>query len=264
MSPTDLSISQFVSAWRVLTAAAPSCKSASEPGLAFAFSGIPLPFFNAAVLTDASVSPEALQEYGTRALGWAADIGVPWVLTVTHEALPAGTDATAILDSCGYAPLMPLTGMLAEQVAPASAVPNGLRVSEAEDDARCTEILDVNAAAYSMPFAVANPVWGVRNFWKDHVAVLGTAEGTPVSSSVVMLVDGYRYVALVATDPSQQRKGYADAAMRQALELARERYGAAPTFLHATDAGRPVYARMGYGAVATHTLFIEKRFVGGH
>jgi hypothetical protein len=52
--------------------------------------------------------------------------------------------------------------------------------------------------------------------------------------------------------------------MRQALDLARERYGNAPTFLHATDAGRSVYARMGYGAAATHTLFMEKRFLTGY
>src|SRR5688572_17052591 len=31
--------------------------------------------------------------------------------------------------------------------------------------------------------------------------------------------------------------------------------------LHATDAGRPVYARMRYETIATHTAFIEKRFL---
>jgi hypothetical protein len=37
-----------------------------------------------------------------------------------------------------------------------------------------------------------------------------------------------------------------------------------PTVLHATDAGRPVYARMGYDTIATHTAFIEARFLEGH
>ena len=39
--------------------------------------------------------------------------------------------------------------------------------------------------------------------------------------------------------------------------------GERPTFLHATDAGRPVYARMGYATVSTHTAFMEKRFLEG-
>ena len=30
------------------------------------------------------------------------------------------------------------------------------------------------------------------------------------------------------------------------------------------DAGRPIYARMGYDTIATHTAFIEKCFLEGH
>ena len=52
--------------------------------------------------------------------------------------------------------------------------------------------------------------------------------------------------------------------MRHALSDRRERFGERPTFLHATDAGRPIYARMGYEAVATHTCFIDKRLLAGH
>jgi predicted GNAT family acetyltransferase len=78
------------------------------------------------------------------------------------------------------------------------------------------------------------------------------------------MVDGHRYVALVATDPGQQRRGYAEAAMRRALELSAGVHGERPTVLHATDAGRPIYQRMGYAAISTHTIFIEKSFLAGH
>jgi hypothetical protein len=52
--------------------------------------------------------------------------------------------------------------------------------------------------------------------------------------------------------------------MRHALDVAAATYGEKPTFLHATDAGRPVYERMGYEPVAAHTAFIERRFLEGH
>ena len=78
------------------------------------------------------------------------------------------------------------------------------------------------------------------------------------------MAGGYRYVALVATDPAHQRRGYGEAAMRHALDAAAQSHGDRPTFLHATDAGRPIYARMGYETVSTHTVFIEKRFLDGH
>jgi hypothetical protein len=36
--------------------------------------------------------------------------------------------------------------------------------------------------------------------------------------------------------------------------------------LHATAAGRPIYARMGYEtiAIANHTVFMEKTFLSAH
>jgi predicted N-acetyltransferase YhbS len=78
------------------------------------------------------------------------------------------------------------------------------------------------------------------------------------------MVDGHRYVALVATEPGQQRRGFGEATMRQALENAARAHGETPTVLHATDAGRPVYERMGYTSISTHTLLMEKRFLEEH
>ena len=105
---------------------------------------------------------------------------------------------------------------------------------------------------------------GTRAFWTDHVPVLGLVDGKPACCAAVMMVDDYRYVALVATDPEQQRRGYADAAMRRALEVAAQVHGDRPTVLHATEAGRPIYQRMGYTKIATHTVFMEKRFLTAH
>ena len=125
-------------------------------------------------------------------------------------------------------------------------------------------MLDVNRAAYGMDLAASRPAYGVPAFWAGHVPVLGRVAGGAATSAAVLMAGGYRYVALVATDPAHQKRGFAEAVMRRALTIAEERYGPCPTFLHATDAGRPIYARMGYEAVSTHTCFIDKRFLAGH
>ena len=125
-------------------------------------------------------------------------------------------------------------------------------------------MVDINGLAYGMDLEAGKAAIGSRTFWKDHFPVIGVADGKPVSSAAVMMVDGHRYVALVATDPGQQRRGFADATMRRALENAASAHGVAPTVLHATDAGRPVYERMGYSSISTHTLLMEKRFLGEH
>jgi hypothetical protein len=68
----------------------------------------------------------------------------------------------------------------------------------------------------------------------------GSGYGWRPADAAVMMVDGYRYVLLVATAPGQQRRGYADAAMRHAPDLAGAANGDA------------------------YTIFIDKSFLAEH
>jgi GNAT superfamily N-acetyltransferase len=260
----DLSMSQFCDAWRMMCAPSPTYATESTAGADYIFSGLPLFFFNAALISARGLSEAALKEHGKRACAWAADKGVPWILVVTHEALEPGVDAVATMGECGMVPVMPLTGMLAERLTSAMQVPDGLQLTEPQTDDGCAALLDVNSLGYATDLGAGKSLLGNRAFWADHFPVLGLVDGTPATSSVVMMLGGYRYVALVATDPAHQRRGFADAAMRRALESSAAVHGERPTVLHATDAGRPVYERMGYTTISTHTLFMEARFTEGH
>jgi len=265
--PVALSISQFLDAWRIFGRAHAGSKVESADGVAYVFTGLPIAFFNTAMPTLGPLSAAALEGSARGAIRWAAKMPgdtPPWLFVVTHEALEPGVDAPAVLAGCGLVPLFPLTGMVARRIASAAGTPAGLRLEVPDDDSGCGDVIDVNSAAYGMDLAASKPSYGRGAFWADQVAVLGRAAGTPATSAAVMLAGGHRYVALVATHPSHQKKGFAEAAMRHALSVAAERFGERPTFLHATDAGRPIYARMGYEPVATHTCFIGKRFLAGH
>ena len=259
-----VSITQFTEAWRVLCSAAPGCHVHEERGVQYVFSRVPLLFFNAAVLTGRGLSASDLQAHASRANEYASTMNCPWILVVTEATVAPGTDIVATLDRAGFAPLIHLTGMLANHVAPPERVPEGLTISAPDDDEACAAMLDVNSSAYGMSFDAGQPIWGTRNFWKDHSAALGRVDSQPVCTAAVMIADGYRYVALVATEAGHQRRGYADAVMRHALELSRKTHGDLPTFLHATDAGLPVYQRMGYEAVARHIAFAQKHFLADH
>ena len=258
-----LSIRQMDGAWRLMCAGAPESVVAATEGIQYIFSGLPVSFFNLALLTGSGLSADALSARGREACAWAAAQSVPWLLMVTHERLESGVDVAATLDACGLAAVMPMTGMRARTVAAAATVP-GLELTVPQDDSGCAAIVDVNALAYGMDLEASKAAIGSRTFWKDQFPVLGVADGKPVSSAAVLMVDGHRYVALVATDPDQRRRGFADATMRQALENAARAHGETPTVLHATDAGRPVYERMGYATISTHTLLMEKRFLEEH
>lgn len=258
-----LSIRQMDGAWRLMCAGGPKPVAAATEGVQYIFSGVPVSFFNVALLTGSGLSAEALGARGREACTWAGAQSVPWLLVVTHEQLESGVDVASTLDACGLAVVLPMTGMRARTVAAAPTVP-GLQLTVPQNDNDCAAIVDVNARAYGMDLEAGKAAIGSRTFWKDQFPVLGVADGKPVSSAAVLMVDGHRYVALVATEPGQQRRGFADATMRRALENAARAHGETPTVLHATDAGRPVYERMGYASISTHTLLMEKRFLEEH
>ena len=260
----DVSISQFADAWRVLCGASPDHAFDEDADIDYVFSGLPIPFFNAAVITARDVTHDGLDTLGRGAITWAADKAVPWMFLVTHEAVAPGVDVSSTLEPHGLVPLIPMTGMRAQRIAPAQRAVHGLDLDIPRDDEACAAIFDVNAAAYGVSLDACKATHGKRAFWNGYQPALGRVNGTPVASAAVFMVGGCRYVALVATLPDQQRRGYAEAAMRHALDAAAAAHGDTPTTLHATDAGRPIYARMGYEPIASHTAFIEKRFLEGH
>lgn len=247
-----------------MCSASPDRVSSSVPGMTFHFSHIPIPFFNIALLTSEIESTATLRDLASGAVAWATRRQVPWFLVVTRENLPAGTDAVAALGELGLIPALQLTGMRAADVAPLATPPPDLDLSVPADDAGTAALIAINSAAYQMDLQTAAEHLGSHRFWRQHFAVVGRVGGVPVTSSAVLLVNHHRYVAWVATHPQYQRRGYAEAAMRHSLDLAGEAAGRLPSTLHATDAGLPVYSRMGYTPIASHTLFLESRFLAGH
>jgi GNAT superfamily N-acetyltransferase len=260
----DLSVRQMCGAWHVMCRDAPGRRVSTADGIDYIFSGLPVAFFNVAVLTQSSISASALRSFGHAAREWAAETPVPWFFVVTHDRIEPGVDATAILGDCGLGAALPLTGMFATHVPRLTSAPPGLQIKVSDEDVECATLVDINSAAYEMDLDPAKVVLGRKAFWHDHVAVLGSVDGTPASGAAVLMVDGHRYVALVATAPAHRRRGYAEAVMRHALDVAASACGESPTVLHATDAGRPIYERMGYTPISTHTLYMDAALLSGH
>jgi GNAT superfamily N-acetyltransferase len=260
----DLSIHQFSAAWRVMCNPAPGRIIEAHDGIEYVFSGIPIPFFNIALLTGRGMSRPQLEARAREACAFAGRMDVPWLFIVTHEAIEGEGETDGLCHAYGLDPVMPLTGMVAEQVAPATTRPPGLEVVVPRDEAECGTILDINSAAYAMDLAAGKPLLGVPSFWTPHFPVLGVVDGAAVATAAVLMVDGIRYVALVATRPGHQRRGYADIVMRRALQLAAGTHPGSSTVLHATEAGRPIYERMGYRTISRSTLYMEQRFLTGH
>lgn len=256
-----LSMRQFVEAWKHMCAGQPGYRFGSETGLELVFSGLPIPFFNVAFATTTIDSADQLTALANQARQWAVTYPVPWFFTVTSDVVSKDVDVAGTLARCEMAPVMNLTGMMAEDIAALDRTPASLELVRPRDEATCSAMMEVNGEAYGMgPFDFESAM-STPSYWEQHFPVVGKVDGNPVTCSAVVMVEGRRYVAFVATHPDHRRHGYADAAMRHSLDLAAAAHGRVPTVLHATDAGRPVYARMGYQPIATHAVFMETKYI---
>jgi ribosomal protein S18 acetylase RimI-like enzyme len=253
---------QAIGAWKRFAQGAPKGDFRDTAGVTCAFSNVPLPFLNMAFLSrpvedssDLDQRIVASKEYGYKS-------GLPWMFFSCDNWLPDSIRGSADEVFSGHSlhAAMRLTGMvmdLASAPAPAASVHSSLEYRHVADQETCHAISDINCAAYGMPVEVGRESILEGMFGNDVFAYVGYLEGKPVTAAGVWIVDSVLYVAMVATDPDHRRKGYADAVMWHSLQQARKATGFTRTVLHATEAGLPVYERMGYRIVAGFSVYSE-------
>jgi hypothetical protein len=137
--------------------------------------------------------------------------------------------------------------------------PRGLRVEEVRDEAglRAFELalvrgFELPELATLGPGAAFSPVDLAderRRRW------VGWADGKPVCAAASFIDAGVINVDLVATVPEARRRGYGEAVTWRATLAAPH----LPSLLLATEAGRPVYERIGYLTLFPFTLWSRER-----
>jgi GNAT superfamily N-acetyltransferase len=150
---------------------------------------------------------------------------------------------------------MRTTGMVAGSLAPPRRpVPSELRIDTTVDAGMVAKLFDVNSHAYGMPLELGQASIRPGLFTNAWCAV-GHIDDEPVSVAVTFRVGECLYVAWVATMPARQGRGYAEAVMRRTLADAGAATGLSRTVLHASAAGQPLYAMMGYEPVTAVTFY---------
>jgi GNAT superfamily N-acetyltransferase len=77
---------------------------------------------------------------------------------------------------------------------------------------------DLNSRAYAMPLEAGRDGLQGSALWKTGVfAYLGLRDGIPVSAAATVKTNDCLFLALVATAPEAQGKGFAEATVRKAL-----------------------------------------------
>ncbi len=246
---------QVIGAWKQFARRATSGVVFERDGLAVTFANSPMPIVNAQFLSSPAPDAADFERRVAAACAYAKGVGLPWIFSVCNEWAPP--EAVSIVTAAGLAVMMPWTGMVAEALAPPARPMPLLDIRPTYNDAQAQhDVMALNAAAYGMPVEPMLTMNSPGMWTAEMYGRVGYVDGVAVSTATTFAVDGVLYVALVATHPGHQKKGYAEALMRASLEAAASATGLTRTVLHATEAGRPVYTRMGYQPTSTFTCFI--------
>ncbi|GAA1350546.1 GNAT family N-acetyltransferase [Saccharothrix algeriensis] len=244
------SVEQLAGAWRAMVLDRdPGGDVRDLPGIAVRWADCRFPFWNCVTLTDVGADAGLLG----RRLEQAADImrakrhpGFLWLFEdLLAEDARAGLGAAAERAGLGHA--FSGQGMAGDLLPLAEPSHPDLAFVRVTTDEHLHALADLNSRAYGFAPDQGRDGLAGSALWKDEVhAYLGVRDGVPVACAGSVEVDGRLFVALVATDPDWQRRGYGEAVTRKALHESGRATGLTRTTLHATAAGAPVYRRIGY------------------
>lgn len=243
------SLHQFITTWRLLGKGFPHADQTDRSGLAMSWADTSFPFYNIVFLNEPISDAKVLRTRAQEASDYlqAKSHGGLFVVFPDYLSGTAKENFTEILAEAKLVAAIPATGM-AGNIFPLKAERHPkLCFVRIEDDATIQTFAELNCAAYNLPMETAVSVTKDHSLWKDHAYGFLAYEGDkPVATATAIINEGCLFLFLVATLPEAQRKGYGEAVVRYALQVAHEATGLQRTVLHATDAGYPIYARLGY------------------
>jgi len=258
--PTEVleSNAVFISVWRQFAESFENADITTRDGLAIGWPDVPLSLYNNIFLVRNIEDAEILRTRVHEAASFASTKRQAGVVTVCHELLRglARLEVNAIFESEGYLPAIPLTGM-AGNILPLIAHGHpDLRIERAEDNG--VTVTEINCLAYGFTVETGRASLLATPFWQSAFSYVAFSGDRAVATATVIVDRECLYLALVATVPEAQGKGYAKAVVRHALQRAHEATGLTSTILHATQAGYSLYADLGYRAAAHFTCYAPR------
>lgn len=226
----------------------PIRSSAVVAGIPVADLGLPPPWATSARALHRRPDPAAI----SAAVGWLARRSSSYAVFVRTAAV-----AHLPLEELGLAPDFELPA-LAMPLPGSTGTAPGLQIDPVTDpEGRAEFVAAYAGAGLGVELAsalvaaedVADPAFG---------HLVGRVGGHLVGCALLRLVGGAGYVSAVAVLPAYRRRGYGSALTLAAGDLAAER-GADLAVIHATEASRPLYERLGYRYVDTHVALVPRR-----
>src|SRR5579884_1594660 len=194
------------------------------PALTVISSGVDYGVFNAAVLC-ASLNGDvgALSRQMDESADFYRAKNLPWSFWACDDLIgETRGPLRGVLERHSLRHITTAPGMVAEALAsPVRALPR-MEVREVSDGQTRTAYSHVTAVAFDTPFAACDAVYGAGRGWGGSMrGWVGYQEGRPICTTATIAWAGVIGIYSVGTLPAWQRRGYAEAVMRHAIERTR-------------------------------------------
>jgi len=252
------SVEQLCTTWgRIVLDRGTGCVE-DESGLAIRWANSRFPFWNCITFTDQGCGIDLLLQRFAQAVDFMRSQSRPGLIWLFEDLLDpdALAELPTAVERAGLQCALSGFGMAGDILPIAQPHHPGLEFVRVTTEELLLAYADINARAYSMPLEDVRDGLAGSALWKSEMyAYLGLENGVPVSAAATMENDGALFLALVATKPDAQRKGFGEATVRKALYEGWKATGLTRSVLHATMAGAPVYERIGYHKVASMKFY---------
>lgn len=250
----------FIDAWKTLVPRLPTGAVHHADGVVAALGNVELPFLNVCFHDGPLADLESVRSRLRTSKDLTEECKHPWLFALSQDWAPQGWEG--VVRDEGLEVAMVTTGMVAERLSPPTRPLPDLEFRRVADEQTARDIAELNGRAYQMPLSMMECICNLALWREDSYGYVGYLKGVPVTCSATFPVNGTVYVAFVATHPDHGGRGYAEAVMRHSVQQGSAGMGLTRTSLHATEAGRPLYAAMGYRGDAKFHL-ISKPHVEG-
>ncbi len=231
------------------------------PGLSLIFCGLNYAAFNAALMAEPidGDSRELRRLIDTSASKFDAK-GLRWTYWLCDDFLsaPLRREAPRIFSERGLRHLTDAPGMYADHLLPAKRALPALDIRPVADEPTRDAFSEIMSTAFEIPHSVSASIYGGPRAWQGSFrGYVGYSGGKPVTTAAAVTASGVIGLYSVATLPQHRRRGFAEAIMRQVIDLTARSSGIERTVLQSTPSGLGLYEAMGYKTVTQFDVYIS-------
>lgn len=230
-------------------------------GIVAIYSGLDYGVFNIALLTAPVEDSKTFEERMRETALFFQKRTMHWSFWLCHDLLSHGERAATqrFLGHMGLRSISSPPGMLAEQLAPPIPRLPPIELRPVVDDATRQTFGQITSLCFEIPGAIARRVYIPERAWRGaYQGFVGYAYGRPVAMVATVVESGTLGIYSLGTHPEYRRRGYGEATMRAAIEEVKRTDSIDRLVLQSTEAGYPLYRRMGFRDITRFTVYLTR------